>query len=202
MKVKAVRIAHKKDTVYDIETPSHSYLLGNGIISHNTMEMYSKKVVSGGQGWVLSSNSIFIMGKRQVKDGSELAGFEFVMNTDKSRFIKEKSSIPITVTFDGGIDRFSGLLDVAVATGHVVRPNNRTYLRKINGVLDEETKWTKRDLNCAEFWDDIINDESFKSAVQEMYSLTSPKTFSIDEKGEATLEDVSFDPETGEIFED
>lgn len=202
MKVKAVRIAHKKDTVYDIETPSHSYLLGNGIISHNTMEMYSKKVVSGGQGWVLSSNSIFIMGKRQVKDGSELAGFEFVMNTDKSRFIKEKSSIPITVTFDGGIDKYSGLLDVAVATGHVTRPNNRTYLRKINGVLDEDTKWSKKDLNCAEFWDDILNDESFKSAVQEMYSLTSPKTFSIDEKGEATLEDISFDPETGEIFED
>lgn len=170
--------------------------------TYDTMEMYSKKVVSGGQGWILSSNSIFIMGKRQVKEGSELAGFEFVMNTDKSRFIKERSSIPITVTFDGGIDRYSGLLDVAVATGHVVRPNNRTYLRKIGGVLDEEKKWTKRELNSAEFWDDILEDESFKQAVQEMYSLTSPKTFSIDENGEAILEDISFDPETGEIFED
>lgn len=48
MKIKSIEYASKKDTVYDIETPSHSYILSNGIISHNTMEMYSKAVVSGG----------------------------------------------------------------------------------------------------------------------------------------------------------
>lgn len=189
------RIVTPKLTVKDITmlVINHSYM---------TQEMYSKTVVSGGTGIEYSSNAIFTIGKRQVKDGSDLVGFEFVMNAHKSRYIKERSAIPITVTFDGGIDRFSGLLDMAIATGHVARPNNRTYLRKINGVIDEETKWTKRDLNCAEFWDDLLADESFKLAVQEMYSLTSPKTFSIDEKGEAKLDDISFDPETGEIFED
>lgn len=48
MKVKSVKQFNRKASVYDFETPSHSYILGNGVISHNTMEMYSKAVVSGG----------------------------------------------------------------------------------------------------------------------------------------------------------
>ena len=48
MKIVSLEYASKKATVYDIETPSHSYLLSNGIISHNTMEMYSKAIMSGG----------------------------------------------------------------------------------------------------------------------------------------------------------
>jgi hypothetical protein len=177
--------------------------------TYDTMELYSKKIVSGGQGWVLSSHSIFIMGKRQVKDGSELQGFEFVLNADKSRYIKEKSAIPITVTFEGGVNKFSGLLDVAVATGHVVRPNTRSYVRPF--VLDEsgepETRlWKKTELNTDEFWNPILNDQSFKDAVKAMYSLGTAKTLVIDEKtGAATIanpeDDVDFDPETGEILE-
>lgn len=198
MKVKSVKIACKKDTVYDIETPSHSYILSNGIISHNTMEKYSKKIVSGGQGWILSSHDIFIMGKRQIKDGTELTGFDFVMNADKSRYIKEKSSIPITVTFEGGIDKFSGLLDIAVETGHVVRPNNRSYVRPF--VLDDqglpETRlWKKTELGTDEFWNPILEDQTFQDAVQQLFSLTGKKTFTVESEDK-----ISFDKKTGEIL--
>lgn len=48
MKVVTTKIKKNRETVYDFETPSHSYILGNGIISHNTQEMFSKQVVSGG----------------------------------------------------------------------------------------------------------------------------------------------------------
>lgn len=50
MKIKEINYAARKDTVYDFETPSHNYILGNGVISHNTQEMFSKAVVSGGTG--------------------------------------------------------------------------------------------------------------------------------------------------------
>lgn len=48
MKVKSVKFANRKSNVYDFETPSHTYILSNGLVSHNTQEMYSKTVVSGG----------------------------------------------------------------------------------------------------------------------------------------------------------
>lgn len=179
--------------------------------TYDTMEMYSKKVVSGGQGWILSSNTIFIMGKRQVKEGTELQGFEFVLNTDKSRFIKEKSALPITVTFDGGIAKYSGLLDVAVATGHVVRPNNRSYVRPF--VLDSEGEpesklWKKSELDSDEFWQPILNDETFKKAVNQLYSLSSSKAMVMNDDGSISCtevdkleETIKFDEETGEILE-
>jgi intein/homing endonuclease len=48
MLIKSIKFNSRKEDVYDIETPTHDYVLSNGIISHNTQEMYSKAVVSGG----------------------------------------------------------------------------------------------------------------------------------------------------------
>ncbi|MNF01509.1 hypothetical protein D3C76_1766850 [compost metagenome] len=61
--------------------------------------------------------------------------------------------------------------------------------------------WKKKDLNSAEFWEPILADQSFKDAVQKMFSLTSPKTFTVDDQVDGNGEDdaVKFDPETGEI---
>lgn len=172
--------------------------------TYDTMELYSKKIVSGGQGWILSSHSIFIMGKRQVKqEGKPLEGFDFVMNTDKSRFIKEKSAIPITVTFEGGIDKYSGLYEVALATGHIVKPTTQSHIRPfiLGDDGEPETRlWKKKELGTPEFWEPILADKSFKDAVQKMFSLTAPKTFTIDDEVNGDDEDgPTFDPETGEI---
>lgn len=181
--------------------------------TYDTMELYSKKVVSGGQGWILSSNTIFIMGKRQVKEGTELQGFEFVLNTDKSRHIKEKSALPITVTFEGGIHKYSGLLDIAVVTGHVVRPNTRSYIRPFVMGDDGEPEtrlWKKSELNTELFWEPILNDQSFKDATSKLFSLTSPKTLTLDKDGSVIVgdvtesdasEDLVFDEDTGEIID-
>lgn len=157
--------------------------------TYDTMEIYSKKVVSGGQGWVLSSDTIFIMGKRQVKDGSELMGFEFVMNADKSRMIKEKSSIPITVTFTGGIDKFSGLLDIGLASGWVTKPKNGWYTRP---KFDDGKNWREAQTRSDEFWGPLLADKKFQDDVQQMFSLTSPTVFEVD--------GAIVDTETGEIL--
>lgn len=168
--------------------------------TYDTQEMYSKKVVSGGTGIEYSSHTVFIIGKRQVKEGTELTGFEFVLNVNKSRFIKEKSAIPITVTYDGGVDRFSGLLDVALETGHVEKPKNGWFTRP--GV-EGDRNWRRADTSSDDFWDPLLKDQSFKDAVQQMFSLTSPKTFTIDgEDGVEEIDGVKIDKATGEIIED
>ena len=50
-----------------------------------------------------------------------MTGYDFIIDVEKSRFVKEKSKIPITVSWDGGIERYSGLLDVALAGGYVTK---------------------------------------------------------------------------------
>ena len=59
--------------------------------TYNTMEMYSKAVVSGGSGVMYSSDNVWIIGRQQDKDGSDVKGYHFIINVEKSRFVKEKS---------------------------------------------------------------------------------------------------------------
>jgi RecA/RadA recombinase len=84
------------------------------VVNHTYMEigMFPKAIVGGGTGSYYSSDAIWILGRQQEKDGTDIAGYHFVINVEKSRYVKEKSKIPITVSFAGGINRWSGLLDV------------------------------------------------------------------------------------------
>jgi RecA/RadA recombinase len=185
-------------------TTKHIWFIG---IQHtyDTIEMYSKKVMSGGQGWMLSSHTVAIMGKRQLKEkdeGGGLKGFDFVINAEKNRYIKEKSALPITVTFEGGIARYSGLLDIAVATGFVERPSNRSYTRPY--ILDENGEpesilWKKSDLETPEFWEPLLALDSFQDAAEKLYSLHNPKTFTIDQD-EIIMDNLDIDEETGEVL--
>ena len=78
--------------------------------TYETQEMFSKTVMSGGTGAMYSANEVFIIGRRQQKEGTEITGYDFILNAEKSRTVKEKSKFPISVTFSGGIDPYSGLL--------------------------------------------------------------------------------------------
>ena len=67
-------------------------------VNHIYMEigMFPKAIVSGGTGIYYSADNIWIIGRRQEKDGSDIAGYHFLINVEKSRYVREKSSIPIT----------------------------------------------------------------------------------------------------------
>lgn len=171
-KIKLIEYAKRKDTVYDFETPSHTYILGNGIISHNTQEMFSKAVVSGGTGITYSADNIWILGRQQDKEGTEIQGYHFVINVEKSRFVKEKSKIPISVSWEGGIQKWSGLLDVAVDGGYVVKPKNGWYVAydpstktELTGNLRAAQTLTK------EFWETIFTKTDFASYIKKKYTI-------------------------------
>lgn len=144
------------------------------VINHTyeTQEMFSKQVVSGGTGVMYSSNTVWIIGRSQEKDGTDLVGYNFTINIEKSRFVKEKSKMAFQVTFDGGIDKFSGLLDLALESGHVMKPSNGWYLRvnKTTGETDKD-KVREKDTHTIDFWKPILTDESFRSFVQNKYQL-------------------------------
>ena len=83
-------------------------------VNHTYQEigLFPKAIVSGGTGIYYSADNIWILGRQQVKKGKEVKGYNFVINVEKSRFVKEKSKVPITVSWDGGIEQYSGLLEV------------------------------------------------------------------------------------------
>ena len=99
------------------------------VVNHTYMEigMFPKAIVGGGTGSYYSADNIFIIGRQQEKEGTEVVGYNFIINVEKSRYVKEKSKIPVTVSFDGGISRWSGLLDIAIESGHVIKPSNGWY---------------------------------------------------------------------------
>lgn len=136
--------------------------------TYETMEMFSKAVVSGGTGGMYSSNTVFIIGRAQEKDGTELAGYKFTINIEKSRFVFEKSKFPFYVYKDSGINKWSGLLDLAVEMGFVIKPKAGWYTRP---TVEGDKNWRADATNCAEFWDPIINGTNFDDALTQKFAL-------------------------------
>jgi len=139
--------------------------------TYDTQEMFSKKVVSGGTGLYYSADDIWILGRRQNKEGTSIVGYDFVINVEKSRYVREKSIIPISVSWEGGVDAYSGLLDVALAGQFVVKPSNGWYSK-----VDQETgevedkKYRAKELT-ADFWSDILASNDFKDFVEENFKI-------------------------------
>jgi RecA/RadA recombinase len=158
------------------------------VVNHTYKEigMYPKDIVGGGTGSYYSADTIFILGRQQEKDGTELTGYNFIINVEKSRYVKEKSKIPISVSFEGGISRWSGLLDIALESGHVVKPSNGWYARK-----GEEKKYREKETDTKEFWLPILTDPTFSQFVREKYSITNSNIIVSDEEFTKQLENLT-----------
>jgi RecA/RadA recombinase len=144
------------------------------VVNHTYKEigMFPKDIVGGGTGSYYSADNIYILGRQQEKDGTELSGYNFIINVEKSRYVKEKSKIPISVAFEGGINKFSGLLDVAMDGNFVVKPSNGWY-SKVNsetGEIDEK-KYRFNDTQTAEFMSSILSDNKFQEFVRKKYEI-------------------------------
>ena len=149
-------------------------------INHTYKEigLFPKDIVSGGTGIYYSADTIWILGRRQNKTGTEVTGYDFVINVEKSRFVKEKSKIPVTVSWDGGVERYSGLLDIALLSGHVTKPSNGWY-QKVNTETGEilGSKVREKETKTAEFWADILEDEKFQDFVRNLYKIQGDSEF-------------------------
>ena len=142
--------------------------------TYKTMELYSKDVVGGGTGSYYSADNIFILGRQQEKEGTEVVGYNFIINVEKSRYVKEKSKIPVSVSFDGGISRWSGLLDIALESGHVTKPSNGWYSKvDIETGEVEDKKYREKDTDTKEFWMSIITSKTFRDFVENKYRVSS-----------------------------
>jgi len=165
------------------------------VVNHTYKEigLYPKDIVGGGTGSYYSADNIFILGRQQEKDGTELTGYNFIINVEKSRYVKEKSKKPVSVSFNGGLSKWSGLLDVAMESGHVIKPSNGWY-QKVDvdtGEMDDK-KYRIKDTDTKEFWMPILLSKSFNDFVKNKYSLAMGDMVKADELDKA-LEELEFD---------
>ena len=146
------------------------------VVNHTYKEigLYPKDIVGGGTGSYYSADNIYILGRQQEKDGADLIGYNFIINVGKSRYVREKAKIPVTVRFDGGISHYSGLLDMALESGHVTKPNVGWYA-KVNTTTGEVEgkKWRLADTECSDFWASIMADPTFKQWVRNNYQFSA-----------------------------
>jgi len=135
--------------------------------------MFPKDIVGGGTGSYYSADNIFIIGRQQEKEGTEVVGYNFIINVEKSRYVKEKSKIPVTVRHDGGISKWSGLLDIALDSGHVVKPSNGWYSKVDSDGVIEDKKYRIKETDTSEFWLPILKQKSFQDYVQNKYQIAT-----------------------------
>jgi RecA/RadA recombinase len=144
------------------------------VVNHTYMEigLFPKAIVGGGTGSYYSADNIYIIGRQQEKTGTEITGYNFIINVEKSRHVREKSKIPVEVSFTGGISRWSGLLDIAIESGHVIKPSNGWYSR-VNGETGEieDKKWRQKDTDSKEFWMEVLQDKTFTDWIKNRYQV-------------------------------
>ena len=140
------------------------------VVNHTYKEigLFPKDIVGGGTGIYYSADNIWIIGRQQDKVGTEIKGYHFVINVEKSRFVREKSKIPISVSWEGGIQKWSGLLDVAMGGGYVVKPSPGWYQR-----AGEEGKVREKETLTEEFWKPILEGTDFKEYIKKNYQIGS-----------------------------
>lgn len=181
MKIKSITPIGKRE-VYDITVKDvHHYMLENGVVTHNTAITYS-------------ANTIFVITKAQDKNSSgEIEGWHFTLNVHKSRYVREKSKFPFTVNYEQGLKPYSGMLDMAIELGAVVKPSNGWYSRVdlATGVI-EDKKSRARDTEGESFWTPILKCPVFAQKVKDRYMLAAPMQ-TTDDSVEDAIEEVMGD---------
>jgi hypothetical protein len=96
----------KTEDVYDITVEGeHHYILGNGVVSHNSGLKYA-------------ASSIIYLSKKKEKDGTEVVGNLIKAKTHKSRLSKENKDVTIRLFYDErGLDKYYGLLELGELGG-------------------------------------------------------------------------------------
>jgi RecA/RadA recombinase len=143
------------------------------VVNHTYKEigMFPKDIVGGGTGSYYSADNIFILGRQQEKDGTEIVGYNFIINVEKSRYTKEKSKIPVNVSFDGGINKYSGLLDIALEGNFVTKPANGWYAKvdRKTGEIKDKVRFDAT--QTPDFMEPLLADKDFNEYVRQKYAI-------------------------------
>ena len=90
--------------------------------------MFPQKEMGGGSGLKYAASSIIYLSKRKEKDGTEVVGNIIHCKNHKSRLTKENKMVDVRLTYDKGLDRYYGLLELAEKHGVFKKVSTRIEL--------------------------------------------------------------------------
>jgi len=76
--------------------------------------MFPTKEMGGGSGLKYAASSIVYLSKKKEKDGTEVIGNIVHCKNHKSRITVENKMVDVRLTYDKGLDKYYGLLDLAL----------------------------------------------------------------------------------------
>ena len=162
---------------------------------YKEISLFPKNIIGGGTGIYYSSNQIFIISRSQEKDGTDLAGFKFTINIEKSRYVKEKSKLPFTVMMNSGIRKWSGLFDLALESGHITSTKKGWYqtVDMTTGEVSEKGVRARELENNNEFFTKLTADPTFKDFITKKFKLTVATMNGENENTDDNDYDVDYD---------
>ena len=90
--------------------------------------MFPQKEMGGGSGLKYAASSIIYLSKKKEKDGTEVIGNIIHCKNQKSRLTVENKMVDVRLTYDKGLDRYYGLLDLAEKCGVFKKVSTRFEL--------------------------------------------------------------------------
>jgi len=90
--------------------------------------MFPQKEMGGGSGLKYAASSIVYLSKKKEKDGTEVIGNIIHCKNHKSRLTKENKMVDVRLTYDKGLDKYYGLLELAEKYGIFKKVSTRFEL--------------------------------------------------------------------------
>ena len=137
------------------------------IVTNHTYDvigsMFPQKEMGGGSGLKYAASSIIYLSKKKEKEGTEVVGNIIHCKNAKSRLTVENRMVDVRLNYETGLDRYYGLLDLALASGIFKKASTRIELP--NG----KTEFGKTINNNPEkyFTDDVM--ERLETVVEQYF---------------------------------
>lgn len=159
MKIKSIkRVKYEEPiNVYDFTVDTvHHYVLGNGVVSHNSY--IPTKEASGGGGIKYAASSTLFLSKKKDRDGKEVIGNIITVKMDKSRFTRDSIKVDTRLSYTKGLHKYYGLVPIAEELGIFKRTGTRFEVPSGKKVFEKEIYrnpeeyFTKEVLDAIDGW--------------------------------------------------
>ena len=110
IKIKSVKVIDNSEKVYDIQVKDvHHYVLSNNVVSHNSMDQYTPKGMSGGGGPEFSASIIIMLSKGTLRDENKTTTGIIVRSKTRKNRLAKPIDIEFHISFHKGMNQYVGL---------------------------------------------------------------------------------------------
>lgn len=156
--------------------------------SYQTMDKFAKEIAAGGRASQYASTSLFFVTKAEDKDGDEKLGFRFTLVAGLSRHVKQGSKFPITVHYNHGLRKYSGVFDLAVELGFIKEATQGYYWKDSEQTQKTRRKTLERD---KDYMDSLLENKKFQLAVENHYRMDAIVSDETEDLTELDSDDIT-----------